>query len=91
MAVDGSFWEGHRGFLPAPDAIDNEFSRRADDAMFVLYGLRVDDGFASPSAHSRRGTAHEPASPIGFPNVAATMMRARPARKICCVTASVVS
>ena len=28
MAVDGRFWEGLRDFVPAPDAIDNEFSTR---------------------------------------------------------------
>jgi hypothetical protein len=61
----------------------------ADEAKFALHSLVVNHGVVSSwSADSRRAIAHESGYPIGFPNVAQTMMSAHcPERVICCVTA----
>jgi hypothetical protein len=60
----------------------------AFEARFTLDSLLVDHGVVSSwSAESRRAIAHESGSPIGFLNVATDDLRARLARKICCVAA----
>jgi hypothetical protein len=77
---NGSGWQllGRSQRLLARARCDRQrILETADDARFALQSLRVDDGIVSSwSAHSRRAIAREPASPMGFPNVASTMIRA---------------